>query len=356
MTDTLFTAAKLGAIEIANRFVMAPLTRNRAPDLVPTDLTVEYYRQRAGAGMIVTEGTQISPMGQGYAWTPGIYNDDQVAGWKKVTEAVHGAGGKIVAQLWHVGRISVPQLLGGRDPVAPSAISAASKTFDGEGFVETTTPHALSVEEIAATIEDYRKAAANAKAAGFDGVEIHAANGYLIDQFLRDTSNMREDAYGGSIENRTRFLREAVSAVVSVWGPGRVGIRLSPWSNANNVGIDSDTPALFGAVVDFLNTQDMAFVHLVEGQTGGPRDWPEGGIETLRAKIRAPYIANNGYSKEMAEAALADGATAVAFGKLFIANPDLPKRFETGAALNEPNPATFYGGGAEGYTDYPFLD
>lgn len=355
MTDTLFTPTTLGAIEIANRFVMAPLTRNRAPDLVPTDLTVEYYRQRAGAGLIVSEGTQISPMGQGYAWTPGIYNDAQVAGWRKVTDAVHGAGGKIVAQLWHVGRISVPQLLDGRDPVAPSAISAEAKTFDGAGFVATTTPHALTAEEIAGTVEDYRKAAANAKAAGFDGVEIHAANGYLIDQFLRDSANTRDDAYGGSIENRTRFLREVVEAVTGVWGPGCVGIRLSPWSNANNVGIDSDTPALFGAVAAFLNTQEMAFVHIVEGQTGGAREWPEGGIEALRDQLSAPYIANNGYSKEMAEQALADGAAAVAFGRLFIANPDLPERFAKGAGLNALQADKLYGGGAEGYTDYPAL-
>ncbi|MEX1662676.1 alkene reductase [Thioclava sp. 15-R06ZXC-3] len=355
MTDMLFTPTTLGQIEIANRFVMAPLTRNRAPDLVPVDLTVEYYRQRATAGLIISEGTQISPMGQGYAWTPGIYNDAQVAGWRKVTDAVHGAGSKIVAQIWHVGRISVPQLLDGRDPVAPSAISAESKTFDGTGFVATTVPHALTLDEIAATVADYRNAAECAKAAGFDGVEIHAANGYLIDQFLRDTSNTRTDSYGGSIENRTRFLREVVETVISVWGPGRVGIRLSPYSNANNVGISSDTPELFAAVVDFLNTQDLAFVHLIEGQTGGARDWPEGAIEALRNRITAPYIANNGYSHEMAEAALADGAAAVAFGRLFIANPDLPQRFQTGAELNPLDGDHLYGGGAEGYTDYPAL-
>jgi len=268
---------------------------------------------------------------------------------------VHGAGSKIVAQIWHVGRISVPQLLDGRDPVAPSAISAESKTFDGTGFVATTVPHALTLDEIAATVADYRNAAECAKAAGFDGVEIHAANGYLIDQFLRDTSNTRTDSYGGSIENRTRFLREVVETVISVWGPGRVGIRLSPYSNANNVGISSDTPELFAAVVDFLNTQDLAFVHLIEGQTGGARDWPEGAIEALRNRITAPYIANNGYNHETAEAALADGAAAVAFGRLFIANPDLPQRFQTGAELNPLDGDHLYGGGAEGYTDYPAL-
>ncbi|TMV91692.1 alkene reductase [Thioclava sp. BHET1] len=355
MTDTLFTPTKLGQIELANRFVMAPLTRNRAPDLVPTDQTVEYYRQRASAGLIISEGTQISPMGQGYAWTPGIYNDAQVAGWKKVTDAVHGAGGKMVAQIWHVGRISVPQLLDGRDPLAPSAIAAGSKTFDGEGFVATTTPRAMTLDDIKTVLEEFRNASECAKAAGFDGVEIHAANGYLIDEFLRDTSNTRTDSYGGSIENRTRFLREVVDVVTEVWGPGRVGIRLSPWSNANNVGISSDTPALFGAVIDYLNTKDMAYVHLVEGQTGGARDWPADGIETLRAKCKAPYIANNGYDKAMAEQALSDGAAAVAFGRPFIANPDLPNRFAKGAELNALDGDTLYGGGAKGYTDYPAL-
>lgn len=356
MSDTLFSPTALGQIEIANRLVMAPLTRNRAFDLVPTDLMVEYYRQRASAGLIVSEGTQISPMGQGYAWTPGIYSPEQVAGWKKVTQAVHDAGGKMVAQIWHVGRISHPVLLGGADPVAPSAIAAGAKTFDGTGFVDTPTPRALKIEEIPALLQDYAHAARCAKEAGFDGVEIHAANGYLIDQFLRDTSNHRQDAYGGSIENRTRLLREVVETVVGVWGPGRVGIRISPWSNANNVGIDSNTDALFGAVVDILNTQPLAFVHVVEGQTGGPRDYPEASLNALRAKIKAPYVANNGYSRELADQALAAGATAVAFGRAFIANPDLPRRLQEGSALNPLDADHLYGGGAEGYTDYPTLN
>lgn len=356
MTEALFTPTRLGQIEIANRTVMAPLTRNRAPDLRPTDLMVEYYRQRASAGLIVTEGTQISPMAQGYAWTPGIYSDEQVAGWRKIVDAVHDAGGKIVPQLWHVGRISHPSLLGGADPVGPSAISAGSKTFDGTGFVETTTPRALTLEEIPGILADYAKAAQNAKDAGFDGVEIHAANGYLIDQFLRDTSNKRTDAYGGPIANRVRFLTEVVDAVVGVWGPGRVGIRISPYSNANNVGLDSDTQALFGAVIAELNKRPLAFVHMVEGATGGPRDWPEGALEALRDQIAAPYIANNGYTREMALQAVADGtADAVAFGRAFIANPDLPARLETGAELNPLRAALLYGGGAEGYTDYPTL-
>jgi N-ethylmaleimide reductase len=356
MTDALFTPTRLGEIAIANRTVMAPLTRNRAPDLLPTDLMVDYYRQRASAGLIVTEGTQISPMAQGYAWTPGIYSAEQVAGWRKIVEAVHGAGGKIVPQLWHVGRISHPSILNGADPVGPSAISAASKTFDGTGFIETTTPRALEIDEIAGILADYAQAAQNAKDAGFDGVEIHAANGYLIDQFLRDTSNTRTDAYGGPIANRVRFLTEVVDAVIGVWGPGRVGIRISPYANANNVGIDSDTQALFGAVIAELNKRPLAFVHMVEGATGGAREWPEGALEALRDQISAPYIANNGYTREMALEAVAAGtADAVAFGRPFIANPDLPARLAANAALNPLRPEFLYGGGAEGYTDYPTL-
>ena len=356
MTDTLFSPGQLGQITIANRLVMAPLTRNRAPDLVPTELTVEYYRQRASAGLIVSEGTQISPMGQGYAWTPGIYSPEQVAGWRKVTDAVHAAGGKIVAQLWHVGRISHPSLLNGALPVAPSAISAHSKTFDGTGFVETVTPRALEADEIPAIFADYAHAAHCADEAGFDGVEIHAANGYLIDQFLRDTSNTRTDSYGGPIANRVRFLKEVVAAVAGAIGAGRTGIRLSPWSNANNVGIDSDTPALFAEVAREINAANLAFVHVVEGQTGGPRDCPEAELVALREAFTVPYIANNGYDGATAAEAVASGrAYAVAFGRPFIANPDLPARLEQGAALNPLRPEFLYGGGAEGYTDYPAL-
>lgn len=357
MTDTLFSPGRLGAIEIANRIVMAPLTRNRAFDRVPTALMAEYYRQRAGAGLIVSEGTQISPVGQGYAWTPGIHTPEQVAGWKTVTEAVHAAGGKIVCQIWHVGRISLPTIIeGGLSPVAPSAISAHSKTFDGKGFAETGVPHALSVDEIAATLKDYAHAAACAIEAGFDGVEIHAANGYLIDQFLRDTSNTRTDSYGGPIANRVRFLKEVVAAVVGAIGAGRTGIRLSPWSNANNVGIDSDTPALFAEVAREINAANLAFVHVVEGQTGGPRDCPEAELVALREAFTVPYIANNGYDGATAAEAVASGrAYAVAFGRPFIANPDLPARLEQGAALNPLRPEFLYGGGAEGYTDYPAL-
>jgi len=358
MTDTLFTPLTLGALTLKNRVVMAPLTRNRAnpADDTPYDIHAEYYAQRAGAGLLITEGTQISPMGKGYAWTPGIYSPAQVAGWKKVTEAVHAKGGKIAAQLWHVGRISHTSLLGGAAPVAPSAIGAASKTFDGSGFVETSVPRALSLEEIPGVIEDYRSAARNAQAAGFDAVEIHAANGYLIDQFLRDTSNTRTDAYGGSIENRVRFLREVVAAVVEVLGAGRVGVRLSPFSNANNVGIDSTSVATFSAAIDVLNDAGVAFLHMVEGQTGGPRDWPAGSLETLRDRFTGVYMANNGYTRATAVAAVASGKVGlVAFGKLYISNPDLAERLAADAGLN-PLPTTgLYGGGREGYTDYPTL-
>ncbi len=354
--EKLFTPLQAGAIAMANRVVMAPLTRNRAPGDLPGPLHVDYYRQRAGAGLIVTEGSQISPMGKGYADTPGIWSPAQVQAWKPVTTAVHAAGGRIAIQLWHVGRISHPDLLDGAAPVAPSALQAKSKTFVGGGFLPTGLPRALTEAEIAATVEDYRRAARNAIEAGFDGVEIHAANGYLIDQFLRDTSNHRTDGYGGPIANRVRFLREVVTAIASEIGADRTGIRLSPWSNANDVGIDSDTPALFAAVVDILNAVGVAFLHVIEGQTGGPRAWPEGGIEALRARFNGVWIGNNGYDRGAAIRAVEAGdADAVAFGKLYIANPDLAQRLAQDAALNAPVSATFYGGGAEGYTDYPAL-
>ncbi len=358
MTDALFTPYTAGDLVLKNRIVMAPLTRNRAKhdDDTPYDIHAEYYAQRAGAGLLITEGSQISPEGKGYAWTPGIYSPAQVAGWKKVTDAVHAKGGKIVIQIWHVGRISHTSLLDGKAPVAPSAIGAASKTFDGTGFVETSVPRALETDEMARVVEDYRKAAQNAKDAGFDGVEIHAANGYLIDQFLRDTSNHRTDGYGGSVENRVRLLREVVGVCAEVLGAGRVGVRLSPFSNANNVGIDSDTVATFSAAIDVLNEAGVAFLHMVEGQTGGPRDWPEGALETLRARFKGAYMANNGYARQTAIAAVGAGhADLVAFGKLYISNPDLAERMAADAALNPLPTEGLYGGGREGYTDYPTM-
>ena len=356
MTAKLFTPLTAGRIQMQNRVVMAPLTRNRATGQTPGPLHVEYYRQRAGAGLIVTEGAQISPIGQGYTDTPGIHSPEQVEAWRKVTDAVHAAGGKIVIQLWHVGRISHEKLLDGQQPVAPSAIAAGAKTFVEGGFLETSAPRALSLAEIAETVEDYRKAAANAIAAGFDGVEIHAANGYLIDQFLRDTTNIRTDEYGGTIANRVRFLREVVTAIAAEIGADRTGIRLSPWSNANNVGIDSDTPALFSAVIEVLNAAGLAFVHVVEGQTGGPRDFPAQAMTTLRQQAKPVWIANNGYDRDAAIKAVETGAAdAVAFGRPYISTPDLAKRLTRDLPLNPPASANIYGGGAEGFTDYPAL-
>ncbi|MBN9670128.1 alkene reductase [Roseibium aggregatum] len=361
MSDAkLFTPAQAGAIELKNRVVMAPLTRNRArpEDDVPVELNVEYYEQRATAGLIITEASQISPQGKGYAWTPGIYSDAQVEGWKNVTDAIHAKGGKVVIQLWHVGRISHPVLQpGAADPVAPSAIAAASKTFDGEQFIDTPMPRALERNEIPGIVEDYRKAAENAKKAGFDGVEVHAANGYLIDQFLRDGSNTRQDEYGGPIENRARFLKEVMDAVVGVWGGDRVGIRLSPFSNANDIA-DSDPQATFSHAIKLLNGYGLAYLHLVEGQTGGARDIPEGGdLAALYALFDGTTMGNNGYSRESAIEAVESGAVdLVAFGRPFIANPDLVERLKRNAPLNEPDRDTFYGGGAKGYTDYPTLE
>jgi len=361
MSDAkLFTPLKAGAIELKNRVVMAPLTRNRArpEDDTPHDLNVEYYAQRATAGLIVTEASQISPQGKGYAWTPGIYSDAQVEGWKKVTDAVHAKGGKIVIQLWHVGRISHPVLQpGGADPVAPSAVAAQSKTFDGTQFIDTPTPRALEVSEIPGIVEDYKKAAENAKKAGFDGIEVHAANGYLIDQFLRDGANKRQDGYGGPVENRARFLKEVMDAVVGVWGGDRVGIRLSPFSNANDIS-DSNPQATFSYAIGLLNGYGLAYLHLVEGQTGGPRDIPEGGdLAALYALFDGARMGNNGYDREAAIEAVESGAVdLVAFGRPFIANPDLVERLKRNAPLNEPDRDTFYGGGEKGYTDYPTLE
>lgn len=361
MTDAkLFSPLKVGAIDVKNRIAMAPLTRNRAraEDDAPYGIHVTYYTQRAGAGLIITEASQISPQGKGYAWTPGIYSEAQIEGWKKVTDAVHAKGGKIVIQLWHVGRISHPVLQpGGVDPVAPSAIAANSKTFDGEKFVPTPTPRALELSELPGIVEDYRKAAANAVKAGFDGIEIHAANGYLLDQFLRDSSNKRTDAYGGSIGNRSRLLKEVMDAVTAEIGADRVGIRLSPFSAANDIS-DSDPMALFSHVVDLLNGYGLAYLHLVEGQTGGPRELAEGlSLKTLYDRFGGVKMGNNGYDRQMAIDAVESGKLdMVAFGRPFIANPDLVERLRQNAPLNTLDPDTLYGGGEKGYTDYPALE
>ena len=356
----LFTPVQAGAIHLANRVVMAPLTRNRArpADDAPLAIHAEYYRQRAGAGLIITEGTQISPEGKGYAWTPGIHSPAQIAGWRAVTDAVHAEGGRIVAQIWHVGRVSHTSLQpDGQAPVGPSALTAGSRTFDGTGFTPTSEPRALDLGDIARILEDYRHAAANADAAGFDGVEIHGANGYLIDQFTRPSANHRTDGYGGSVENRTRFLEEVVEAVTGVLGGGRVGLRLSPFSPTNGVVVDETAPETFARAIDRINPYGLAYLHMVEGATGGSRELPAGAsIEALRKRFDGVYIANNGYDRRMAIEAVESGrADAVAFGKLFIANPDLAQRLRRDAPLNVPDSATFYGGGNQGYTDYPTL-
>lgn len=353
----LFDPISVGALRLANRIAMAPLTRNRAADgNVPTDLHATYYAQRASAGLIISEATQISPLGQGYLRTPGIHSPEQVAGWRKVTDAVHAAGGCMVLQLWHVGRVSHLSLLPeGEVPVAPSAIRADTKTFIESGFADVSEPRALRLDEIPAIVEDYRRAARNAMDAGFDGVEIHGANGYLIDQFLKDSSNRREDEYGGSIENRTRFLYEVAQAVTSEIGGDRTGLRLSPVSPANDA-YDSDPQALFGRAVERLAPFGLAYIHVIEGATQGPRDLKGFDFLALRQSFAGAWIANNGYDGAMAAAAIESGATdLVAFGRAFIANPDLPRRLREGAPLNEPDRDSFYGGGAEGYTDYPTL-
>lgn len=366
---TLFDPLKTGNLSLANRIVMAPLTRNRSPRAIPTDLAVTYYSQRASAGLLITEATAISHQGQGYADVPGLYGDEQLASWRKVTDAVHAAGGKIVTQLWHVGRISHNSLQpNDGKPVAPSAIQAKSKTFlvrpDGSGgFEPTSEPRALARDELPGIVEVFGRAARNAiEVAGFDGVEIHGANGYLVDQFLRSGSNKRDDDYGGSIENRSRFLFEVVDAVIDGAGAGRTAIRLSPVTPANDAS-DPDPQPLFEHVARGLGPKGLAYVHVIEGATGGPRDFQQGASPFDWAAFKAAYrgaggqgawMVNNGYDKALADEAVASGrADLVAFGKLFISNPDLVERFRRGLPLNEPDKATFYGGGAKGYVDYP---
>jgi N-ethylmaleimide reductase len=369
---TLFDPTTAGALRLSTRIVMAPLTRNRAPGALANARMATYYRQRAnpatGAGLIITEATAISHQGQGYADVPGIWSTEQVAAWKQVTDAVHAEGGQIVMQLWHVGRISHTSLQpDGAAPVAPSAITAKSKTVllvNGQAqFVETSAPRALKTSELPGIVQDYRRAAANAIAAGFDGVEVHAANGYLIDQFLRRGSNQRSDAYGGSIENRARFLKEVMQTVVAEIGGARTGIRLSPVTPANDASDDTPQP-LFTHVVQALAPLGLAFVHVIEGSTGGPRDHQQGPAPFDYAALRQAYRAaggqaawmvNNGYDLPLAKQALAEGADLVAFGRPFIANPDLGARLKQGGPFNALDRATLYGGGDAGYTDYPAL-
>lgn len=354
----LFEPYQLGDIELANRIVMAPLTRNRAGrGNVPTFLMAQYYAQRASAGLIIAEATQVSPEGQGYEATPGIHSAAQIAGWKQVTQAVHARGGRIFLQLWHVGRISHVSLQpDGKAPVAPSALRANAKTFINGQFVEVSAPRALLLAEIPAVIDAYRQGACNAIRAGFDGVEVHGANGYLIDQFLRDGTNHRDDLYGGAIANRSRFLLEVTDAVICAVGANRVGVRLSPVSPSNDAN-DSDPAPLFSYAVTKLNALRPVYIAVVEGATGGAREF---GIpfdfQSLRRRFRGTYIANNGYSLDLAAKTIErDAADLIGFGKPFIANPDLVRRLRNGVPLAVPDTTTFYGGGARGYIDYPAL-
>ena len=357
MTD-LFSPARFGAIELANRVVMSSLTRNRAgPGNVPTPLSAEYYRQRASAGLILTEATPICAEGHGYPRTPGIHTREQIAGWKRVTEAVHGAGGKIALQLWHVGRISHPDLQpGGARPVAPSAIRPPGQVYTGQAMKDFVTPRALETAEIPALIATYAQAAHHAMEAGFDGVELHGGNGYLLDQFLRSSTNRRDDAYGGAKENRARLLLEVMEAVCSAIGSDRVGLRLSPVTTFNGMA-DDDPQDTFDYVVTQLNPLQLAFLDVLQGTGGESREqWVPFDYERLRALYSGNFIRNNGYDFAMAQAAVTSGAAdAIAFGRLMLANPDLVERLRLGAPLNAPDPETFYSGEEKGYTDYPFL-
>ena len=353
----LFAPAKLGPHELTSRVVMAPLTRNRAgPDGVPQEMNVDYYAQRSSAGLIITEGSQISPQGRGYPGTPGIYSQAQIAGWRRVTDAIHQRGGRVFLQLWHVGRISHPSLQpGGALPVAPSAIKPDGETFTEAGLRPFVTPRALETFEIPGIVAQFRQAAENALEAGFDGVEVHGANGYLLDQFLRDGTNRRDDDYGGSLENRTRLLLQVTHAVAGVFGADRVGVRLSPVNSFNSIS-DTAPDVTFPYIAARLNRFGLAYLHVVEQDFAGADAKRGFDRRKLRDAFKGTYIANGGYDRVRAEVALATGAAdLIAFGKPFIANPDLPARLATGAPLNRADEATFYGGDEKGYTDYPFL-
>ncbi|MFP4130174.1 MAG: alkene reductase [Halorhodospira sp.] len=361
-SDPLFEPYALGDLELPNRVLMAPLTRARAGEGdVPTELTVEYYRQRAGAGLIFSEATQVSPQGKGYAFTPGIHSEEQVAAWRRVTDAVHEAGGRIHLQLWHVGRISRPELQPGQErPVAPSALQPNAQVFVSaeSGMVPVLEPRALETEEIPGIVAQFRRGAENARQAGFDGVEIHAANGYLLDQFLRSHSNHRTDAYGGAVANRIRLPLEVVDAVVDVWGTERTGIRVSPTGTFNDMH-DDDPVTLYGALAEALQARGIAYIEVVEDSFQGNEveGRPEPVIDAIRAGFRRTYIANGAYTADEARERIRAGRCELAsFGRPFIANPDLPERLRRHAPLNAWDEGTFYGGDARGYTDYPFLD
>lgn len=358
MTSKLFQPFKLAALELPNRVVMAPLTRNRADlqDDAPMEIHCEYYSQRATAGLIISEGAQISAEAKGYFRAPGIYSAAQVKAWKRVTDAVNGAGGRMFAQLWHVGRISHVSLQpDGQQPVAPSAIAADAKTFTAGGFAQCSTPRALRTDEMPRLVEDYVRSAQAAKDAGFDGVELHAANGYLLDQFFREASNKRDDDYGGSVENRTRILGEVLDGLMSVWAPGEIGVRFSPFSHAGGAE-PGDPMETYLAAIGHAERAGLGYIHLVEGETGGKRSMSADDLARLRHAYSGTYMANNGYDRQMAIDAIDNGtADLVCFGRPFVANPDLVARLQSDCPLNEIDQDTLYGGGAEGYTDYPFL-
>ncbi len=352
--ERLFESVTLGELELPNRMIMAPLTRCRASaGRVPNDLMREYYTQRAGAGLIFTEATAVTPDGVGYVDTPGIWSREQVAGWKRITDSVHQAGGRIVCQLWHVGRLSHRDFLDGRAPFAPSATACPGEIrLPRNRHAPYGTPREMTLDEIEATIEMYRLGAQNAREAGFDGVELHGANGYLPDQFLRDGTNKRTDEYGGSLENRARFLLEATDALISVWGAGRVGVHLSPRDMEHHGIADSEPAATFEYVARELGSRKIAFLFTRESKSGGPRFSP-----AMKKAFGGPLIANEEFTRDEAQTVLENGeADAVSWGKMFIANPDLPLRFKLDAPLNQPDANTFYASGAQGYTDYPFLD
>jgi N-ethylmaleimide reductase len=362
--EIMFTPVNLGSIQLKNRLVMAPLTRMRAvAGDVPNPLAKTYYAQRASAGLIITEATQISHLGKGYPGTPGIYSPEQTAAWKEIVEAVHAKGGSIVAQLWHVGRISHSSLHPEQGhPEAPSAITPTGQTYGADWKLhDYETPHAMSLDDIARLLKEYELAAQNAKVAGFDGIEIHSANGYLLDQFLQDKTNRRSDQYGGSVENRMRLLAEVIETVCKVFSSDRVGVRLSPYGTFNDIG-DSDPIGLFTAVIQKLNTYHLAYVHMIEPRSssaGGGDQVNEGApitSELFRAAYQGKFITAGGYDQTLGEKVLEEGlADAVAYGRIYISNPDLVERFQQNALLNPYNRATFYGGEELGYTDYPTL-